>query len=562
MDSNIYINSLTFTEDTELRFSDNDIVVFVGANNAGKSLAMKEIAAKVRNNDFTGKIIKEVSLQTNNNFDQILQFVKSNSLQKGNSEIDFSFAGYNYEVHYQTLKGVWENLSLGLSDVSNLLVKIVTTEERLTISNPAININTRTEIFQHPIHFLQGDESIECKFSCFFKRAFGKELIVHKNNGQTVPLYVGSRPSLNEGEDRVSERYLSEVEMLDLLHEQGDGVRSFVGLMLSTLTSNASILFIDEPELFLHPPQAKLIGKVIAAESENVKQFFFATHSEDFLRGILDIASARIKVVRLRRDNDSYSVNVLNADQLKEVWTDPILKYSNILAGLFHSKVVVCESDSDSKFYSAVLEAVIEVESLNEQDVLFVNVGGKSRLNVVVKAFSNLKVPIKVIADFDILNSSDLLKTLYLGLGGNWNDIKEQCREIKVAIDQKAGEFPISEAQAEIQGVFNSITGTIFTKDAKKEIENIIKKVKPWTEAKKLGKAYLDDPNLQLTFDQLQIKFRNVGLLIPDIGEIESFVPSIQGHGPKWTNEVLKSKDLKEDSELENARQFVRQILQ
>jgi hypothetical protein len=56
------------------------------------------------------------------------------------------------------------------------------------------------------------------------------------------------------------------------------------------------------------------------------------------------------------------------------------------------------------------------------------------------------------------------------------------------------------------------------------------------------------------------MKFIEKGLLIPEVGELESFVKSIGNHGPKWLNEVL-TKDLKNDIELEIARNFVRHII-
>jgi len=40
-----------------------------------------------------------------------------------------------------------------------------------------------------------------------------------------------------------------------------------------------------------------------------------------------------------------------------------------------------------------------------------------------------------------------------------------------------------------------------------------------------------------------------------EVGELEGFVRTEDGHGPKWVNAVL-SRDLARDTELEQARQF------
>ena len=79
-------------------------------------------------------------------------------------------------------------------------------------------------------------------------------------------------------------RTLNDLEKLDLLHEQGDGMRSFILVLINAIISNYSIVFIDEPEAFLHPPQAQLLGKILSKDLPLERQLFLATHSEDFLK--------------------------------------------------------------------------------------------------------------------------------------------------------------------------------------------------------------------------------------------------------------------------------------
>ena len=53
--------------------------------------------------------------------------------------------------------------------------------------------------------------------------------------------------------------------------------------------------------------------------------------------------------------------------------------------------------------------------------------------------------------------------------------------------------------------------------------------------------------------------FDSKGRFVVPVGELESFVRSVGGHGPKWVSEVLK-KDLANDPELDNAKSFVQSI--
>ncbi|MGO9481869.1 MAG: AAA family ATPase [Candidatus Kryptoniota bacterium] len=160
---------------------------------------------------------------------------------------------------------------------------------------------------------------MEKKFSGYFRQAFGMDLIVHRNAGNSVPLYIGERPTPKQGEDRVSEGYLLELEKLDLLDQQGDGMRAFVGVLLNAFISTYSILFIDEPEAFLHPPQAKLLGKMLANDMPSERQLFLATHSEDFLKGLLDANISNLKIIRLQREGMVNRVSVLNSNDINAI---------------------------------------------------------------------------------------------------------------------------------------------------------------------------------------------------------------------------------------------------
>ena len=60
----------------------------------------------------------------------------------------------------------------------------------------------------------------------------------------------------------------------------GDGIKSFVGLILATAIPDDKIILVDEPEAFLHPPLANKLGVHLSnlAERQNLAMFF-ATHS-------------------------------------------------------------------------------------------------------------------------------------------------------------------------------------------------------------------------------------------------------------------------------------------
>ena len=315
----------------------------------------------------------------------------------------------------------------------------LSTEDRLKAASPAGSIKLTTQPPSQPIHFLQKYDEREKQFSDYFRQAFGTDLIVHRNAGQEVPLYVGEKPILRPGADRVSESYLEDLEKLDQLHLQGDGMRSFVGVLLNAFISNHSIIFIDEPEAFLHPPPGKTFRQNDCQGYAIRKQLSLATHSEDFLKGLLDADISNLKIIRIQREGVINRVSVLDSSDISSIWNDSLLRHSNILNGLFHSKVIICESDSDCRFYSAILSATHEDTGSISPDILFIHCGGKHRIPIVVKSLAKLNVIIRVISDFDVFNDINPLKGIYEELGGTWADIESDWKNVKSSVDQKRG---------------------------------------------------------------------------------------------------------------------------
>lgn len=556
----VWLSEIHFSDNTKIGLNENDIVVLVGPNNSGKSATLKEAATLLRAKNSNGKVLKDIKIEKIGDEEELINFLNSISRKHFGKDPLPHYQGYGFNIYESVVKGCWNKHQNGLSDLVSVFVNILTTEERLKAANPPQSIKLTSEAPRHPIHFIQKNDILENAFSGYFKQAFGIDLIVHRNAGNEVPLYVGNKPIPKDGEDRVSEGYLKELEKLDLLHEQGDGMRSFVGVLLSVFISHHSILFIDEPEAFLHPPQARLLGKMLAKDFPSERQLFLATHSEDFLKGLLDANIKNLKIIRIQRDGDINKVTVLNSEDIKNIWSDSLLRHSNVLNGLFHSQVVICESDSDCRFFSAILSSLYDDTSEIAPDILFIHCGGKHRIPTAIKALKKLDVPIKVVTDFDVLSETNPLKEIFEDLGGVWTEIEKDWELVRGEIEQKRPELLTEDLKKEINLIFNGITDKAFPKEKILEIKKILRRASPWTEAKSIGKAFIPSGNATQAFERLQIKLKEKGFLILEVGEVESFVKSVGNHGPKWVNEVL-TKDLKNDPELEQARQFVKHLM-
>lgn len=562
MDTKFCLKSIKFSDDTTITFERNDIVVFVGPNNSGKSASLKEINSKLRKKANVGNVIKDLEFEKSGAENDLYSFLDSFSHVSTDQSARTWYKGLGFNLNKTDLPHYWRQaISTGLDVIQPVFVNLLSTESRLTAANPPNNISLTTEPPQHPIHFLQRDDAMELKFSEYFKKAFGLDLMVHRNAGNNVPLHIGIKPSLVGNEDRVSLSYIKKLEALPKLNEQGDGMRGFVGVLLNAFVANHSILLIDEPEAFLHPPQARLLGKMLGQDLPTDRQLFLATHSIDFLKGILDSNNQNLKVIRIERDGNINHVNVLDKNEINTIWNDSLLRHSNILDGLFHSQVIVCESDSDCRFYSAVLDALYDGTDEISPDSLFIHCGGKHRIPTVINSLKKLNVKVSVIADFDVLNSVNPLKDIYESKGGIWSEIEADYRTVKNSIDIQRPELETADVKREISYVLDTITERIFPIKSATDINRLLKKISAWSKAKEIGKAYIPNGEQTAAYNRLSIRLKDKNIYAVEIGELESFVKSIGNHGPSWVSEVLK-KDLKNDEELEDARVFIKILLQ
>jgi len=553
----VWIKEIEFSDGTKVEFDQNDIVVFVGPNNAGKSASLKETMYLIKGPAQT-KVIKSIKLNRDGSEVELLEFLETGFRKTFNSgSAHYSGLGFNiYESHASM---AWRESS-NISSLTEVFAKFLTTEERLEAASPPRSIRLTQDSPTHPIHSLQRMDRLEAMFSAYFRQAFNTDLIVHRNAGSEVPLYIGERPAVLSGEDRLSESYQEKLEQLDLLHEQGDGMRGFVGVLLNAFIGHHTMLFIDEPEAFLHPPQAKVLGTMIAQNMPTDRQLFLTTHSSDFLKGLLESNNPNLKIIRLQREEAINKVSVLKNSEIKSIWSDSLLRHSNILDGLFHTQVVICESDSDCRFYSAVLTSISEKKGSRRADSLFLHCSGKHRISTVVKALKQLNVTIRIISDFDILNDTNPLKPLYQDLGGNWKDVESDWRLVKDVIDKKKPELEAAELKQEIDSIFAESSSRNVSKEQILLIQKALKKSSAWAHAKEIGKIFIPSGDPIRAFERIQQKFKDHGLFVVEVGELESFVKSVGNHGPKWVNEVLE-KDLANDPELDKARRFISEVV-
>lgn len=98
-----------------------------------------------------------------------------------------------------------------------------------------------------------------------FKKAFGIEVTSNTQYGATIPLCIGEPVKLNQQYDDEQQRLEEYTTILDnykQVQNQGDGIKSFTGILLYFMLDYYRTYLIDELESFLYPPQARIMGQI------------------------------------------------------------------------------------------------------------------------------------------------------------------------------------------------------------------------------------------------------------------------------------------------------------
>lgn len=296
---------------------------------------------------------------------------------------------------------------------------------------------------------------------------------------------------------------------------------------------------IDEPESFLHPPQANIMGRIIGQTLRENQQAFIATHSEEIIKGLLDVCPERVKIIRITREEDVNEFSVLENDKFNEVWSDPLLKYSNIMTSLFHKKVILCESDSDCKLYS-IIENHIKKSEGTYSETLFIHCGGKHRMAKIATALRSLNVNVRLVTDIDVMNDDKVLKAIVEAFDIEWVSIQKDYNMVVSNLHSSKEEIERSDAKTNINRILDGSANRILSRKELKDIRNSITPISKWDNIKKAGTPSLPAGNATNSFENMDRILRMAGIYMVRVGELECFIKEVGGHGPEWVNTVLE----------------------
>lgn len=537
----VRVTTIKFSDETEVLIPGEGVVLFVGPNNAGKSQALKDLNGHPRDPNYKGKTLSAVTYEKGIAGD-LQDWVMSNIPTLSREGLArFLVEGWGEVGLNDVINQVHQPL---LGVLTSTFVLHADGTSRLSAGDSQPSLDFSVSIPAHPVQKAYQDSLLEKEIEAESKAAFGLDVTVDRYGGAVISLRLGRRPEFQHEAGRPAPSYLDALKALPKLEEQGDGVRSYLGLVLHIAAGLHQVLLIDEPEAFLHPPQARRLGAVLARKAQS-QQAFIATHSTDIVQGALEAGSA-ITIVRITRDGDVNHAAVLNDQAVKQLWSDPLLRYSNVLDGLFHDAVVLCESDADCRYYAAVLDNLPGVDGSNEASrdpqLLFTHCGGKARMSSVVDALRAVSVPVVVVADFDVLRDPNDVERLVVSLGGQFDHYEGDLKIVAAALEADTKPLRKLTLKDDLVAKIDAMSSETITRREAEQLRAAIRSETGWDKAKRSGTKAVPQGNASEVCKRLLIGLRELGLLVVEVGELERFAPGVAGHGPAWVTEVLEQK--------------------
>lgn len=553
----VVIKEITFNNGNKIKFNKDDIILLVGANNVGKSRALKDLREDLNNISKSKVIIKNVAYEaTGFSGDKLRDYFERNIAKS-------SYGGYNVWMDDSNSHTFDEHSFTNISDEKDYykaMFSFLSTENRLSLTRP-INFNLVVDNQSlNIVQKLEKDFDSITDLNQALDLGFQSSVEVYEDyvDGHLIKKYkIGESQAIADAIDSNSREKVNKLRSFEDLHNQGDGIRTAVAILSFVIVSEHSLFLIDEPETFLHPPQAKILGKNIVKLSTG-KQLFISTHNIDFIRGVLEEDSSRVKIIKIDRLDNYNTFNLVDNDSINRISSDKNLKYTNILNGLFYNQVVLCENESDCKFYSAILE---HEELTIYQNTLFCAVGGKEQLKKIVPLLKELNIDYRIIADIDLINNIDSLKQLLnSAIPECYNEIAVQHKKFLENF-QKETNSQVKKQEvirAEINSLFNE-DKYISSKTAE-QMKSLLRDVNNLKLLKTGGKAVIPQGDCVRLFKQIVDFLKENNIYVLECGEIERFVPDISGHGNNWVEKTFtKYEDISADV-YDEARKFIRTV--
>lgn len=524
----------------------NNITVLVGPNNVGKSQTLRDIKNLLElGNNARPVIVSDADFDLPDNFDSFLGLLSiadssqtiGNKIIRGlkSNMLSEDFIDFPLEPYRMAYNDINRRKKEIMGRFTKYFVTDLSSSNRLLLASSVDSVNPELKNPKKLLQSLFLDNTRELDLKQAFKDAFNMEITLDYSSMLKLCFRVAKiMPDIPEDPRKA----YPITNKLGKIEEQGDGFRSLVGIILGLLFSKGRIVLLDEPEAFLHPAQARFLGKWIGDHKDIINgQLIISTHNANFLSGI--IASGHdVDIFRLNRIGDNTTFNKVSSDATKTLFENPLLSSQRVMESVFYKGVVVCEADADRAIY----QGVATINHHSNEDVLFIHSQNKQTLKIVAKLLKEANIPVALVADIDALNDQDILKGMISSTTDSHipQSIFDLRKEIALTVNGKTDDQMLKALTTEVWYLYEQLVYHKHTLDgAKGALQRIAKGITSWSEIKSKGiegfDAKIREKVLLLIND-----LKQYGVFIVPVGELEGWLNVGTKKKNKWIVPALE----------------------
>ncbi|MEP7739519.1 AAA family ATPase [Nocardioides sp. 31GB23] len=540
------------------------VTAFVGGNNVGKSTLLRQLVSWIGSEPGSPlggpTLLRAAALRKQGDPASLVAWLYRHRVattQGGNAGFLHFTAGF---LDTQSAAHYWRSEAHAhrLSRLGAALVFYAGTQQRLEMSQPSARRGDFTEVPSTPLQQLEDSPELFAELSRIAQDTFAEGMVLDTLSNELM-LRIGTPAVAAPPVDAITAEYREALGRLLPLHEQGDGMRSMIGLLLPIVASTYPVVVVDEPEAFLHPPQARILGRELAVLSESRKiQIVLATHDRNILAGLLDVPTASVSVVRLTRQGERTTASQIPADELRTVWSNPSLRYTNILDGVFHRAVVLAENERDCQFFAAALEDLHREGplELSPNDILFVPTAGKTNMKALARTMRACGVPTVASVDLDLLNDERTASSLVEALDGEWSTVANDYRITTAQFRLPKTKRQNRDVLGAISAVLDTAPEATYVSDTKRRVQEAMSVDSPWQSVKDYGVSAFR--NERQRADSLIANLDAMGVVLVKEGELEGFARALGvAKGAGWVPSALAAGAHRESPAREHVSRLV-----
>jgi len=498
-----------------LSFDPGAVTVFVGPNNSGKSMLLREIERYCQQGPDSPRFVLDSVSYPEFSLADLESAVEEMKMKDAKHPVDgnIKYGRFNSSrgfIHAMGNPKSLENWSRTHS--KNFAIQFVTFfvsrfggRERfhLVDDKPAESIQSPPT---HCLSKLLRDNLKRKKVRDLVHEAFGRFFVVDPTSLNNLQIRLSAVAPENEMVERsftdAASQFFAEAQHI---RECSDGVQAFTGLVMTVVAGEEKIMLIDEPEAFLHPALANTLGKRLSElMAEREGNLLVSTHSPSFVMGCLQSGKG-LNIVRLTHDqsNKQSTARLLTSEKVTELFKDPLLRSTGVMQALFHQAVIVTEADSDRAFYSEMNERISDEAGSSLAGALFLNAREKSTIWTIVRPLRQMGIPAAGIVDIDFVKDAGQLFTRALEAANVPQNLHQHYQDMRANLKR---ELLASGQDMKKDGGVNILS----------------------EDKRGLAHKFIAD-------------MAEYGIFVVPGGELESWLSSlgISGHGPKWLVEVL-----------------------